>query len=220
MSMEKIRILVVDDHPLIGEGLEFFLNLDPGLLVMGVARNGSQGLELLKKLSPDLVILDISMPQLDGFEAIRLFLEAKPKLRILVYSGHTEDKYVHQALRAGARGYVVKGSSFEDLKRAIHYIWEGGYWVSPQFGQGLIKGYLDPQAAEDPAQAAFDSLSAREQQVFRLMVAGQETEEIAALLGISATTVAKHRIAMMRKLAVKNIVELLKFAIRNGLAEA
>lgn len=219
LGMEKIRILVVDDHPVIGEGLEFFLNLDPGLLVMGIARNGNQGLELLRKLNPDLVVLDLSMPDLDGFEALRLFLEAKPNLRILIYSGHTEDRFVHQALRAGARGYAVKGSSFEDLKRAIHYIWDGGYWVSPQFSQGLIKNYLDPERPEDPAQAAFDSLSVREQQVFRLMVAGKETEEIAALLDISPTTVAKHRIALMRKLKLKSIVDLVKFAIRNGLAE-
>jgi DNA-binding NarL/FixJ family response regulator len=218
--MDKIRLLIVDDHPVVGEGLQIFLDQDPGLVVLATARDGQSGLEKLKHLNPDLVLLDISMPKLDGYQAIRLFLGACPQTKILVFSAHTEEKFVYQALQAGARGYVVKGASTKELKQAIYYVMEGGYWVSPQFSPNLVSNYLRSLTADDPEKSAFDSLSDREEEVCRLIVAGKETKEIAEILSISETTVAKHRISLMHKLEMKNSIELTKFAIRNGLIEA
>ncbi len=113
--MEKIKLLIVDDHPIVSEGLEFFLNQDPGFMVLATAKNGQIGLEKLRRMNPDVVILDISMPGLDGFQSIPLFLEDHPQLKILIFSGHTEEKFVYQSFRAGAHGYVVKGSAHEEL---------------------------------------------------------------------------------------------------------
>jgi len=217
--MNSIRILVVDDHPIIGEGLEFLLNQDPGLLVLGTADNGRRGLELLRKLNPDVAILDLSMPQLDGFEAIRLFLGASPRLRIVIFSAHNEDQFVYRALRAGAQGYVIKGSPLEDLKQAIRYVAAGGYWVSPQFSRGIVEGFINRASPNEGQKNPFDRLSDREQQVFRLMAAGKETEEIGELLAISVSTVAKHRISLMKKLDLKNSFELIRFGLRHGLIE-
>ncbi len=191
--MKKIRILIVDDHPVVSEGLAYLLNLHPGLLVMSTASSARTGLEQLRKLQPDLVILDLSMPHLDGFDAIRLFLQTKPQLLIVIFSAHTEEKFVYQALQAGARGYVIKGSSPEDLKRAIYYIWEGGYWVSPQFSPQLIKNCLASRDSKDPERTALETLTDREQQVLRLLVTGKESEEISELLGISATAARGRR---------------------------
>jgi len=215
--MDKIRLLIVDDHPVVGEGLQMFLDQDPGLMVLATAKDGQRGLEKLNRLNPDLVLLDLSLPKLDGYQAIRLFLDARPQIKILVFSAHTEEKYVYQALQAGARGYVVKGASTKELIQAIYYVMQGGYWVSPQFSPNLVANYLKNLTADDPEKSAFETLTDREQEVFRLIVAGKETKEIGQILGISDTTVAKHRISFMRKLEMKNSIELTKFAIRNGL---
>lgn len=217
---DRVRLLIVDDHPVMGQGLEYFLNLDPGLQVLGTAKDGQAGLEQLRKLNPDVVILDLTMPNLSGQEAIRLYLETNSRIQIVVFSAHQEEKMVHQALQAGVRGYVVKGSSLKDLKQAIHYVRDGGYWISPQFSPGIVAAYLGNENRGLTGTGNFDSLSDREQQVFRLMVAGKETEEIADLLCISGNTVAKHRISLMRKLGLKNVVEMTKLAIRHGLIDA
>jgi len=218
--MEKTRILVVDDHPIVGEGLAMFLNPDPGLQVIASAGNALAGLEKLRKLNPEIVVLDLAMPEMSGQEAIKLYCEVNPRLGIVVFSSHQEEKHLIQALQAGARGYVVKGSSIKELKQAIEAVCKGEYWVSPLFRSGIIAGFLKSRRGETAGLSAFGTLSEREQQVFRLMVAGKETEDIAAILCISGNTVAKHRTSLLRKLGLKNVVEMTKFAIRNGLIDA
>jgi DNA-binding NarL/FixJ family response regulator len=218
--MEKIRLLVVDDHPVVSEAMEIILNRDPGLQVLGTARDGQSGLEKLKHLNPQMVILDLSMPVLDGFQALWLFLEAQPDVKILIFSARTDESNVYQALRAGAHGYVVKGTSTKELIEAIYYVSNGGYWVSPQFSPGLVANYLKNERLGDSEKSAFEKLSSREQEVFRLIVSGYDTKKIANILCISETTVAKHRISLMRKLKIDNVVELTKYALRSGLIEA
>lgn len=217
--MEKIRVQIVAGYPIVSEGLESFLEEDSGLMVMGIARDGKSGLDMLRQLNPDLVILDPALSDLDGYQAIRLFLDVLPDLKILIFSYHTDDIFVYQALRHGAHGYVLKEAPAEELLQAIHYIHEGGYWVSPQFSADLVANYLNSKQQEDQEKTSFEQLTNREFEVFELIVNGNETKEIAEFLCISETTVAKHRISLMRKLGLKNSVELTKFAIRNGLAE-
>ncbi len=218
--MEKIRILVVDNHPIIGEALEFFLNRDSALLVLGSARDGQEGLRLLRRWNPDLVVLDLSMLELHGLEAIPLYLAANPRLKIVVYSAHTEGKIVDQVLKAGAHGFVVKGSSVAELQQAIHYVWAGGYWLSPQLNQSLIANYLNRQMSEEIEKDPLDYLTQRELQVMRLLVNGKVTSEISRLLAIAPSTVAKHRISLLRKLHLKNTVELTRFAAHHGLSHS
>lgn len=217
--MEKIRLLIVDDHPIIGEGLGMILNLDPDLVVLGTAPDGKAGLELLGKLNPEVVVLDLGMPDLSGVEAIRLYREARPETAIVIFSAHTEEKFVYQSLQAGAMAYVIKGSSPEELKQAIRLVKKGEFWISPRFSHSIVQNYLRSLEQEDPQRSAFESLSDREKQVFQLMVNGCDTDEIGDLLCISVNTVAKHRISLMKKLEVKNVVEMTKLAIRQGLIE-
>jgi len=218
--VEKTTILLVDDHPIIGEGLEFFLNLDPNLEVIGTASNAMAGLTLLKKLHPNVVVLDLEMPDMDGLEAISLYRGTDPKISIIVFSAHTEEKFVYQSLFAGARGYVVKGASPDDLKQAINLVQRGGFWVSTQFSRNIIENYLKSHQEEDPEDRTLSELTEREKQVFRLIVAGKQTEEIGESLYISVNTVAKHRTSLMKKLGVDNVVDLTKLAIRHGITRA
>ena len=217
--MEKIRLLIVDDHPMIGEGMEMVLNLDPELIVLETTSDCRRGLELLRKWNPDVVILDFAMPELHGAEAIRLYRDTCPQTNIVVFSAHTEEKFVYQSLQAGAMAYVVKGSSHDELKQAICSANNGEYWISPRFSHSIIEGYLRNLQSLEPQCKNFESLSEREKQVFYLMADGHNTEEIADLLCISVNTVAKHRISLMKRLELKNVVEMTKFAIRQGLIE-
>lgn len=218
--MEKIRILVVDDHQIVNKGLEYFLNLEPDMQVMGTARDGQAGLEKIGALNPHIAVLDLSMPGIGGMEAIRLCLQAREALGIVVFSALAEEKFVYNALRSGARGYVVKGSSMEDLKQCIREVHRGGFWISPRFRPEIVSSYLYRQPQKKAGRDALENLSERELQVLHLMVSGKETEEIATFLNISGKTVAKHRMSLLAKLGVKNAVELTRFAIREGLVEA
>ncbi len=217
--MEKIGVLLVDDHPIVSEGLEFMLNLDPELLVLGTASDALKGLKIMEQLHPDVVVLDLSMPKMDGLEAINLYRESSSHTKIVVFSAHAEEKFVYRAFDAGAQGYVVKGAPLSELKQAIKFVKNGSYWVSSQFSKSIIEKYLKALKMEKPEQSAYDLLTSREKQVFRLMVEGKQTEEIGNLLFISSNTVAKHRRTLMQKLGFDNVVEMTKFAIRNGIID-
>jgi len=217
--MKKLSLLLVDDHPIVSEGLELFLSQDSDLQILGTAASAKKGLKLLRQLHPDVVVLDLSMPDMNGLEAIELFLSVRPKSKVLIYSSHTEEKFVYQAFRAGALGYVLKGSSLAELKQAILFIQDGGYWVSAQFSRCVIDSYLKSRNAEVPELSALEQLSDREKQVLRLLAKGRSTDEISELLYISQSTVAKHRLSLMNKTGLNNIAEIVRFAIRNGIIE-
>lgn len=217
--MSKINILIVDDHPIIVDGLEFFLGHDPRLKVVGTASNGRSGLKQIMEKKPDVVVLDLSLPDIDGLQAMQLFLESRPDLKVVIFSVHSDESYVFQSLKMGARGYVLKKESYDDLKRAIQHIHSGGCWVSPEFSKSLIEKFVFNQAGEGEQQDPLAELTTREKQVFRLMVSGSDTAGICDILCISEKTVSKHRSAMMSKLKTKNLVELTKFAIKHKLIE-
>jgi two-component system, NarL family, response regulator NreC len=218
--MGKIRLLIVAGYPIVSEGLESFLKEDPEILVMGVARDGQSGLEMIRQLNPDMIILDPSLNDLEGSQAIHLYLNEHPDLKILIFSNNSDENFVYQALQSGAHGYVLKEATATELLQALHYIREGGYWVGPRYSADLVASYLSSRSKDDQEKFAFELLSKREREVCELIVSGMETKEISKILCISETTIAKHRISLMRKLELKNSVELTKFAIRNGLVEA
>src|SRR6056297_3493753 len=145
------RLLLVDDHPIVVEGLRFFLDRYADIEVVGVAEGGQEGLELLRTRNPDIVLLDLAMPNFGGVESIRLYLDERPDVRIIVFTGIDNDVQVYQALEAGARGYVLKGSSMPMVLEAIREVSRDGYWLSPESNQSIIKSFVNGKQQDSGA---------------------------------------------------------------------
>lgn len=214
--MNKIRVLIADDHSIVREGLKKFLEEQSDMEVVGEASDGLQTVKKVKSLSPDVALVDIAMPQLSGLEAVSLIKEAVPETQVVLLSMHKKDAYVHQALVSGALGYVLKASTMTDVLDAIRAVHKGEYFLSSKINSKLITAFLKSRT-EKPAVSGYDLLSEREQQVFRLLVEGRSTSEIADVLCISPKTVEKHRANIMKKLDIHNIVAMVKYAIKIGL---
>lgn len=212
-----MRILLIDDHPIINEGLTALLEHVPDIDVVGVARDSAEGFAKLCALRPDCVVVDLSLPDVSGIEAIRLFLVKMPDLGVVVFTGHKSEDYLYQALEAGARGYVLKGSALSDLVSALREVHMGGYWLSPDLNPAVIKRYLGKAGTTRKGHAEFDTLSAREREIFHLLARGKSPKDIGTELFISVKTVSKHKIAIQKKLKLKNAVEMARFAMKSGL---
>jgi two-component system response regulator NreC len=186
--------------------------------VAGEAQDGREALEKAKSLRPDVTILDIAMPGLSGLEAVRLVKEAVPHTQIVVLSMHEKEAYVHQAFASGALAYVLKASPSTDVLEAIRTAHRGEYFLSSKIKAEVIGRYLESRK-EKPAVRGYDLLSEREQQVFRLMVEGNSTNQIADVLCVSPKTVEKHRGNVMNKLDIHDLVALVKYAIKIGIID-
>ena len=212
----KIRVLIADDHDIVREGLRQLLDRHTEFKVIGEAVNGSQALKKVRSLRPDVTLLDIAMPKLNGLEAIGLMKTAVPESQVVVLSLHARESYVHQALQAGALGYVLKASPSSDIINALHAAHKGEYFLSSKIKADVIGAYL--KAKENvPTVRGYDLLSEREQQVFRLVVEGKSTKEIADILCVSPKTIEKHRSKVSAKLGVHGRLEMLKYAIKIGI---
>lgn len=215
--MEKLHLLVVDSYPVVEEGLESFLADFPDIQIVAFAESAGEGLDHLRRTTVDTVLLDLSLPDLDGAEAIRLFREEFPEVRLVVYSGRDDEASVYRALKAGARGYVLKSSSLTELVQAIRDTHRGDFFLSSSLNPVIIQFYLDHRDRGFDEFAEYQLLTPREKQVFRLLADGLQTGEISDLLFISPKTVAKHRAAIKKKLSLKNSAEIAHYAIRIGL---
>lgn len=215
--MEQLSVLIVDDHPIISEGLPILLKCYTDIQVVGTAGDGEEGMAMLRRLNPDCMVVDMSLPKLGGVEAIRLYLQEKPDLGIVVYTGHTEENLVCQALQAGARAYVFKGAPVSTLVSAIREVHRGGYWLSNELTPSVIKRYLSQHGREVDEFADYNSLSDREKQVFSLLAKGKSPREIGESLFISIKTVSKHQTAIKTKLKVNNAAGMANYATRLGL---
>lgn len=213
-----MRILIADDHAIVREGLTQLLNSQPDMEVAGEAQDGREALEKAKSLRPDVTILDIAMPGLSGLEAVRLIKEAVPHSQIVVLSMHEKEAYVHQVFASGALAYVLKASPSSDVLAAIRAAHRGEYFLSSKIKAEVIGRYLESRK-EKPAVRGYDLLSEREQQVFRLMVEGNSTNQIADVLCVSPKTVEKHRGNVMNKLGIHDLVALVKYAIKIGIID-
>lgn len=213
-----MRILIADDHAIVREGLTQLLNSQPDMEVAGEAQDGREALEKAKSLRPDVTILDIAMPRLSGLEAVRLIKEAVPHSQIVVLSMHDKEAYVHQVFASGALAYVLKASPSSDVLAAIRAAHRGEYFLSSKIKAEVIGRYLESRK-EKPAVRGYDLLSEREQQVFRLMVEGNSTNQIADVLCVSPKTVEKHRGNVMNKLGIHDLVALVKYAIKIGIID-
>ncbi len=216
--MEKIRILIADDHDVVRRGIAQIISEQPDMMVAAEAGDGVEALEKARLVSPDIVLLDIAMPRLSGLEAVGLFKEALPATRIVILSMHSKESYIHQALSAGVLGYVLKAAGSPDILEAIRSAHRGEYFLSPKIKASVIDSYLENKKKE-PVIRGYDLLSEREQQVFRLVAEGKSTKELADLLFVSPKTVEKHLSSVMSKLGVHGRLELLKYAIRIGIVD-
>ena len=213
-----MKILLADDHAVVREGLKQLVNSQKDMEVVGEAEDGREALQKAKSLRPDITLLDIAMPRLSGLEAVRLIKEAVPDTQIVVLSMHKKEAYVHQVFSSGALAYVLKASPSSDVLEAIRAAYRGEYFLSSKIRAEVIGTYLKTRR-EKPAVRGYDLLSEREQQVFRLMVEGNSTNQIADVLCISPKTVEKHRANVMKKLDIHDLVAMVKYAIKIGVID-
>lgn len=212
--MSPYQIILADDHLMFRNGIKRIIEDSQNLMVTGEADDGLQLLELLKKTQPHMVILDISMPKLRGLEATREIKASYPNIKILMLTMHRNKEYLIQALSAKADGYLLKEDTEAQLIAAIESIRNGKIFLSPLMSEDLSQNLLDFIENTDPSLD--DTLSTREKEVLTLLAEGKSSKDIADLLYISTRTVEHHRASINKKLKVKNIVDLVKYAIRKG----
>jgi two-component system response regulator NreC len=214
----KVRVLVADDHPIVRVGVVRLLDAQPGMEVVGEAADGQAALQLAGRLHPDVAVIDMSMPGLNGIEATREIRRLEPRTAVVILSMHEKEAYVLQALHAGARGYVLKGAESGEILRAVEAALRGEYYLCSRISKGVIEAFLQSRSGE-PALDPYETLSEREQQVFRLLVEGNSTNRIADLLCLSPKTAEKHRANVMKKLDCPNLLCLVKYAVRVGILD-
>jgi DNA-binding NarL/FixJ family response regulator len=212
------RLLLVDDHALIREGLRAVLEVGGEMKVAGEASSGLEAIEVFRQLRPDVALLDIGMPDMDGLAACKRIRAEHPDARIIILTVHAEEQFFFEALRAGAHGYVLKRSTGEDLRRAIRTVAQGRTWLSPELAGSLVEDFVSRARAGEGDQA-LGALSAREREVLKLVAEGHTNAAIAKLLSISAKTVQTHRAHAMEKLGLHERTGLVRYAIRTGLIE-
>lgn len=210
------KILIVDHHALLREGLESLLSAEPGIRVLDTAENAESAVSRIAALHPDVVLTDLAMPDTGGVDAIRLIREAHPDVRIIALTFHKEDGYVHAALQAGADGYVLKDDSRDELVIAIDSVKNGKNYLSPAICDRVIEGYLSG-VKKKRLEPSWHVLTRRERQVMKMIAEGLKTREIAEVLSLSPKTVDKHRTNMMNKLDLHSVSAVTLYAIQSGL---
>jgi len=213
---EKIRVLLVDDHQIVREGLRALLVSAPEIEVAGEASDGREAVEMAVKLHPALVVMDLSLKGLHGDGAIRELKRCMPDTRVMVLSMYGSPEYVRPAVRAGAMGYIVKGSGISEFVDAIRAVAGGGSFFGVEVRRVAEAARAEPAPA-DEARSPLDELTAREREVLQLVALGQTNRQIAQTLGLSAKTVDGHRTRIMAKLDLHDAASLTRFAIRHGL---
>lgn len=209
-----IRIVIADDHAIVREGLKRIVASAEDMEVLAEAADGTEVMQRVREADFDVLVLDLSMPGRSGMELIKLAKAEKPRLRILVLSMHQELQYAVRAIKSGASGYLTKESAPAQLVLALRKIAAGGAFISAEVAEQLALGAMPGGTA-----ATHDALSAREFEVFQLLAAGQSVTDIAARLNVSVKTVSSHKANLMHKMSLHNQSELVRYAIRHGLAE-
>lgn len=216
--MEKIKIVLVDDHQMFRDGVKSVLSDEANIELIGEIGNGKDLYELLKSKSPDLIITDISMPDISGIEITRFVAENYPNIKILVLSMHSNEEFITKALSAGANGYLPKDTSMKELLEAINTIYRGENYFNKGISDTILKSIINKSKSANES-AKSESLTKREKEIVCLVVDGFTNKEIAERLFISIRTVDSHKNNIMQKLNLKSSVELVKYAIRNNLAK-
>lgn len=216
MSARRIRVLVADDHAVVREGIRHVLSEATGFEVIGEAREGSDVMPLAQTHRPDVVVLDITMPGESGLEILPRLREALGEVKVLVLSMHDHPQYVMEAIRAGANGYVLKDARPAELREAIRAVYRGESVFTPSVARQLGEG-LRQEAEREERLGRIQSLTSREQDVLRRIADGRTNKEIATELGISPRTVESYRESLMRKLRIRTVAGLTRFALETGM---
>ena len=215
MSMNEIRIVLADDHTLVRHGLRLMLEREIGLKVVAEAANGREALQAVDASSPHVVIMDLAMPNLNGIEAARQIHQKYPAINIVVLSMHSDESYVLRALKAGARGYLLKDSADTDLVNAVRSVTEGKAFFSPAISRVLVEEYVR-QLQQKGVEDSYDLLTSREREILQLIGEGKSNKQVAQILNLSPYTVETHRSNMMEKLNLHSVPELILYAVRKG----
>jgi len=209
----KTRILLADDHVTVREGLRLLLDAQPDMQVIGEASDGAAAVARVLQLKPDVLVLDVSMPGLNGLKAAEALREQAPTLKILTLTRHDDDGYLHQLLKAGVAGYVLKQSRPAELLHAIRSISSGGRYLDPAVAGKVMTGYRRRHQDEGMPGA---NLSARETEIVRLIAWGYSNKEIAARLDLSVKTVETHKANAMHKLGMRSRIDIVRYALLQG----
>lgn len=209
------RIVVADDHTIVRQGLVSLLDEAEDFEVIAEAADGLDAVEKITATFPDVAVVDLTMPRLSGIEVVRRVHASHPRIRMLVLTVHEDEEYVLPIVKAGASGYLVKDTAAEELIKAVRALAAGKVFFGPQAAQALAEQYQRPNGIEDP----YGSLTAREREVFHLVIEGCTTKEVARQLGTSVKTAENHRTRTMEKLSVHNTAELVRYAARKGLLD-
>jgi len=213
--MQKIRVLVVDDHTIVRDGICALLALAGDIEVVGEAANGSEALKMVKELAPNVVLMDIAMPIMGGLEATRRIGKEFPRTKVLVLTQYDDKEYVFPVIEAGASGFISKVAASSELTSGIRSVYQGDSYLSPSVTRLLVEEYQhgSGRVSHDP----YEQLTGREREVLKLLAEGYTTQEIADMLVVSPKTVEGHKTNLMAKLGVRNRIELVKYALRKGI---
>jgi two-component system, NarL family, response regulator NreC len=211
-----VRVLIADDHPLIRSGLRALLDRDGEFKVVAEASDGYEAIELALQHKPDLILLDVAMPRLSGTDAAQHISGKLPNTRIVIVSMHSDESYVLRALKAGARGYLLKASPEADVIAAARAVAAGNAYFSPSITRMLVEDYM-LEVKRRGVDDSYDLLSLREKEILQLLVSGKSNRDIAGMLHVSVATVETHRNTVLRKLNLHSLPELILYAVRKGL---
>jgi DNA-binding NarL/FixJ family response regulator len=210
-----IRILLADDHAVVRSGLRALLQQQDGLQVVGEASDGREAVALAESLNPDVVVMDLTMPNLNGVEAARQITAKFPQMAVVILSMHSDEAYVLRALKAGARGYLLKEAAEADLISAIRAVQQGKAFFSPAVSKVLVQDYIR-QLQDRDIEDSYELLTPRERELLQLFAEGKSNKDVANMLNLSVYTVETHRGNMMEKLGLHTVPELILYAVRKG----
>jgi DNA-binding NarL/FixJ family response regulator len=218
--MQKIRVLLVDDHIVVRQGLRALLDAEEDIEIVGEADNGRQAVQLARRLFPDVAVMDIAMPVLNGLEATRQIVKGNPSTKVIILSSYSDDDYIQQLTEAGAAGYLIKQTAANELIKAIREAQKGNAYFSPSIAKRLRDQCREAFVSGQPAKKRPDALTTREAEVLQLIAEGRANKQIAAELCISIKTVEKHRQQVMTKLGIHDVAGLTRHAIAKGIIES
>jgi two-component system, NarL family, response regulator NreC len=217
--MNKLRILVADDHGLVRKGICLQLQQHEQFEVIGEARDGREAVRIAEELKPDIIVMDIAMPNLNGIDATAQILKNNPRIGVVLVSMHTDDSYLARALNAGARGYLVKETADADLPRAVQAAAQMKPYFSPAISNLLVEDYMR-RLQERGLTDSYDLLTEREKETLQLVAEGKSNKDIAKILNVGVSTVESHRTNMMEKLGLHGTVDIILYAVRKKIISA
>ncbi len=214
--MHPIRILLADDHTIVRDGLRALLEKQPDMTVSGEAADGREAVQIAEEHAPDVVVMDIAMPNMNGIEATRRIVAARPETAVVILSMHQDESYVLRSLKAGARGYLLKDSLRSDVVEAVRSVAQGRSFLTRKVSKLLQEDYIremERRGVED----SYDLLTSREREILQLVAEGRTNKEVANVLNIGLTTVETHRTHILQKLGLHSVPELILYAVRKGI---